>query len=471
MKIDVIAKNTILVVGDIILDEYLGGVIDRISPEAPVPVVHVKETSYKLGGAANVASNLKALGCKVILLGIVGDDFVGGKITELLAAEGIEAALVKSKKPSIRKTRIIGRSSHMLRLDYEEYYDKADAAELETNFNSIIKKVDSCIFSDYAKGTLQDVTHLIKIAKQANKLVFTDPKHADFAVYAGSDFITPNSKEMAAMLQVAYDSSEWLPTLKSKMQKHNIANVLYTRGKAGMSLITSGDDIISVNAIAAEVFDVTGAGDTVIATLAALITADFEYKNAVTIANYAAGFVVKRQGTAQVRVNDLLHLLQVNIPNETIAEDIVADVRAAKEEGYKIVMTNGCFDILHAGHVRYLEQAKMQGDKLIVAINSDESVSRLKGPSRPINKIDNRVTVLQALGCVDWVVVFDEDTPKNIITAISPDVLVKGSDYKVSEIVGADYVQSYGGIVGTIDLVPDLSTSNVVKKIAETEEV
>lgn len=464
MQMDVIAKNTIVVVGDIILDEYLGGAIDRISPEAPVPVVHVQSTSYKLGGAANVASNLKALGCKVILLGIIGDDFVGSKVVELLAAEGIKAELIKSKRPSIRKTRIIGRSSHMLRLDYEEHYDDKDARELEDRFNSIIKSVDSCIFSDYAKGTLQNIQGLIKTAKQAEKLVFTDPKHIDFGVYAGSDFITPNSKEMAAMLQLAYDDPKWLDSLRQKMEQHNITNVLYTRGKDGMSLISDCDEI-SVNAIASEVFDVTGAGDTVIATLAALVTAGFDYKDVVTIANYAAGFVVRKQGTAQVGINDLLHLLQVKVPHESIADDIIAAVRACKEEGRKVVMTNGCFDILHAGHVRFLEEAKMKGDKLIVAVNSDDSVSRLKGPARPINKVANRVAVLQALACVDWVVVFKEDTPLNIITAISPDVLVKGSDYKVSEIVGGKHVQSYGGIVATIDLVPDLSTSNLVKKI------
>jgi D-beta-D-heptose 7-phosphate kinase / D-beta-D-heptose 1-phosphate adenosyltransferase len=465
MNIDAITKNKILVVGDIILDEYLGGSIDRISPEAPVPVVHVKETSYRLGGAANVASNLKALGCEVILLGIIGDDYIGNKIANILAAENIEVRLVKSKKPSIRKTRIIGRSSHILRLDYEEHYSESDASELEANFNSVIKSVDSCIFSDYSKGTLQNVTQLIKIAKKASKLVFTDPKHASFSMYAGSDFITPNSKEMANMLPVSYDSSEWLPTLKSKMLQHKIANVLYTRGKDGMSLITKSDKMLCVNAIASEVFDVTGAGDTVIAIFAALITANFDYKKAMTVANYAAGFVVKRQGTAQVGLSDLLHLLQVNMGDDAVSNAIIADVKSAKAEGYKVVMTNGCFDILHAGHVYFLEQAKMQGDKLIVAVNSDASVRKLKGTSRPINTIANRITVLRALSCVDWVVVFDEQTPKNIITAISPDVLVKGSDYKVSEIVGADHVQSYGGIVNTVDLVPDLSTSNVLKKI------
>jgi D-beta-D-heptose 7-phosphate kinase/D-beta-D-heptose 1-phosphate adenosyltransferase len=465
MNIDGITKSRILVVGDIILDEYLSGIIDRISPEAPVPVVHVKNTRYKLGGAANVASNLKALGCDVILLGIVGDDAIGNKIADILAAENIDFRLVKSEKPSIRKTRVIGRSSHMLRLDYEEYYSESDAAKLEDNFNSVIESVDSCIFSDYAKGTLQNVTGLIKAAKNASKLVFTDPKHANFSRYAGSDFITPNSKEMASMLEVSYNNAAWLPALKNKMYEHNIASVLYTRGKDGMSLITKNDEMISVNAVASEVFDVTGAGDTVIATFAALITADFDYKRAMIIANHAAGFVVKRQGTSQVGLSDLLHLIQVDMSDNAASNAVIMDVKAAKKEGLKIVMTNGCFDILHAGHVEFLSQAKSHGDKLIVAVNSDASVSRLKGPSRPINTLANRLAVLRALSAVDWVVVFDEPTPKNIITAISPDILVKGSDYKVSEIVGAEHVKSYGGIVSTIDLVPELSTSNVVKKI------
>ena len=451
----------ILVVGDIMLDEYLQGSANRISPEAPVPVLRVKNRYYTVGGAANVAANIHGLGCHAHLLGCVGDDSAGETVRHLLAEQDIPHTLVTNSTGTIHKVRLIGQQGmQMLRYDLEELVTLEDAKSVENRFQSVLHDYDAVIFSDYAKGALQQVTQMIQQAKQGGKTVFVDPKQSNLSVYRGADYLKPNSHELAAFLDIRVQHAAYETTLCERMVTHDITTVLHTRGEDGMALYTQPGLVDEVKTDAIEVFDVTGAGDTVMAVFAASVIRGNTQQEAMRFANKAAGIVVKKPGVATVSAQEVF-------ADCTSNDATISAITADKKRGARIVMTNGCFDILHAGHVDYLSRAKTYGDILVVAINSDASITQLKGPNRPINTLANRLRMLLSLQDVDYVVVFDDLTPQAIIEMIAPDVLVKGADYTIEEIVGGDAVRAYGGKVCTIPLVPGLSTTALIERVQQ----
>ena len=461
-----IKDKYIVVVGDIILDEYLYGNIERISPEAPVPVVRMQKKDYKLGGAANVAFNLRELGCQVKLVGMIGADSAAQKIITMLSKAGITHELITTAQPTICKQRVIGNNlTQMIRLDYEETFAPQQQQYLLEKFTLASQGANCCILSDYNKGTIIDSGALIKIANQAGAKVLVDPKKDSLAKYSGADLITPNQQEFKNIFQERYSELEFI---QQQMKKNNIGAILHTQGSRGMSLLKASGVTQKIAATATEVFDVTGAGDTVIAVMAASLALAMPLELAMAYANYAAGIVVRKQGIASITLSQLC---QYNNSVSLEQSMIVNDITTAKTAGAKIVFTNGCFDILHAGHISSLTAAKKLGDMLIVAVNSDQSISKLKGANRPIVKLADRVKLLQALAVVDAVLVFSDATPYNLIKTIQPDVLVKGADYQVENVVGADFVKSYGGEVVLLPLTTGLSTSNIINKILDTESL
>jgi D-beta-D-heptose 7-phosphate kinase/D-beta-D-heptose 1-phosphate adenosyltransferase len=471
MKIELPAfdRVRVLVVGDVMLDRYWHGAASRISPEAPVPVVKIAGYEERPGGAGNVALNLKALGCQVTLVSVVGDDNNADVLIHKLQEFGVACQLYRLPGfTTITKLRVIGRNQQLLRLDFEENVTPVQSRHLIPLFVEQISQADIVVFSDYAKGSLFHIPELISYARQAGVPILVDPKNADFSVYRGATIVTPNQKEFEAAVGYCSDQSELLSKGYALMREHDISALLITQGEQGMTLLEKEKGPVNLPTRAREVYDVTGAGDTVIATLAAAMAAGEPLDLAATLANIAAGLVIKKLGAVTVSVPELRRAMQRQQGSEfgVISEEelmvAIADARAHNE---KIVMTNGCFDILHAGHVQYLEQAKEFGQRLIVAINDDASVSRLKGSSRPLNTLKQRAAVLSALRVVDWVVPFSEDTPERLIRRVCPDVLVKGADYRIEEIAGADYVIAEGGLVKLLPLTPDCSTSGIIEKM------
>jgi D-beta-D-heptose 7-phosphate kinase/D-beta-D-heptose 1-phosphate adenosyltransferase len=403
------SPSRILVVGDVMLDRYWSGKAGRISPEAPVPVVQVKAIEDRVGGAANVALNIAKLGGKVTLLGVVGDDEEGRIIRQLLETGGVNCELIVEKPlRSICKLRIIARNQQLIRIDFEETPLEFDCEKLASRFSAYLAQHNAVVFSDYGKGTLQQVQHLITLAKQQELKVLIDPKGLDYQGYARADLITPNLSEFQAVMGVCNDEQQLLEKGRDLIAQLQVPNLLVTRGEAGMTLIQE-NRAHSISAQAKDVFDVTGAGDTVIAVIAACISIGMGWHDAVYLGNLAGGIVVGKLGTSTVSTEELTRAMhgdkssQYGIVSEQELSGIIAK---AKADGEKIIMTNGCFDILHIGHVTYLEQAKGLGGRLCVAVNSDESVRRLKGESRPINGLQERMALLAALSCVDWVVAF-----------------------------------------------------------------
>lgn len=459
----------ILVVGDVMLDEYWEGDTQRISPEAPVPVVHVQKQYFKAGGAANVALNIAALQGQVTLLGIVGDDHAADCLDGLLKKQKVNSQLLKIKGvPTIKKLRVLSQHQQLIRTDFEHSLKTVDKKFLLKSFKKLIHDVNVVVFSDYGKGTLSEVLELIKFARAEGKVVLVDPKSVDFSDYSGASLVTPNFKEFEAAVGGVQGEAEIVSKARMLLKKCDFDAVLVTRGAQGMSLVAHDIKPFHIPTKAREVFDVTGAGDTVIAVLAMAISVGFDLETSVNLANTAAGIVVGKIGTATVSPQELRAAI---LETDPMVEGVVSEaqlkkiVSAAQHRGEVVVMTNGCFDILHAGHVDYLNASKKLGSRLIVAVNSDASVSRLKGPERPINKLEQRMQVLAGLKAVDWVVPFVEDTPLRLISEILPDILVKAADYKVDEIVGASAVLANGGEVKTLPLVPGCSTTNIIKKI------
>ncbi|MGB2115765.1 MAG: bifunctional D-glycero-beta-D-manno-heptose-7-phosphate kinase/D-glycero-beta-D-manno-heptose 1-phosphate adenylyltransferase HldE [Porticoccaceae bacterium] len=467
----------ILVVGDVMLDRYWHGDTARISPEAPVPVVKVSGFEDKAGGAANVAKNIVHLGAQASLLGIIGDDDNGQSLQASLESEGISSLLVKQDQaPTITKIRILSRSQQVVRLDIEQPFSQKHADLLSAEFEAIIDQFEMVLFSDYNKGSLANIQGMISLAKKADKIVLVDPKSKDLADYSGADFVTPNLTEYRAAGGIEGDEDEIAQSAKKIIADCRIDAMLLTRSEQGMSLITSTDKF-DFPAQTLEVADVTGAGDTVIATLAVMLGTQMPASQAVEIANIAAGITVTRLGAATVSPEELSSRLTAYLESSgeryhPPVDEAFQRIEQARRRGDKIVFTNGCFDILHAGHVRYLAQAKTRGDKLVVGLNNDDSISRLKGSDRPINTLEQRTTVLTALASVDWVIPFgsadENDTPANLIQKLKPDVLVKGGDYSIDEIAGADFVLANGGNVEVLEFVNDCSTSNVISKIKAT---
>lgn len=461
-------QAAVLVVGDVMLDRYWHGGTSRISPEAPVPVVKVEQIFDRPGGAANVALNIAALGGQALLVGVTGCDEAAHSLSRSLQAAGVQCHFQQQAgQPTIVKLRVLSRNQQLLRMDFEEPF-ATDTEQLEGSVAQLLQGVKVLILSDYGKGALQNHQALIALAKQRGISVLADPKGKDFSIYRGASLITPNLSEFEAVVGACRDEAELVSKGQQLLTELDLGALLITRGEHGMTLLRAQQSPLHLPARAREVFDVTGAGDTVISTLAAALAADAELPQAVALANLAAGIVVGKLGTAAISAPELRRAVQREQGSErgmVTVEQLLQALEDARAHGERIVFTNGCFDILHAGHVAYLEQARAQGDRLVLAVNSDASVTRLKGPGRPINSVERRMAVLAGLGAVDWVVSFSEDTPENLLKLVRPDVLVKGGDYGIEGVVGADIVRAYGGEVKVLGLVENSSTTAIVEKI------
>ncbi|AYC34550.1 bifunctional D-glycero-beta-D-manno-heptose-7-phosphate kinase/D-glycero-beta-D-manno-heptose 1-phosphate adenylyltransferase HldE [Pseudomonas cavernae] len=460
----------VLVVGDVMLDRYWHGSTSRISPEAPVPVVRVDQIEDRPGGAANVALNIAALGAPAALIGVTGQDEAADSLADSLAGAGVQTRFQRlAQQPTIVKLRVMSRHQQLLRMDFEEPF-ATDATALAQDVEALLGGVKVLVLSDYGKGALKNHQALIQIARARGVPVLADPKGRDFSIYRGASLITPNLHEFETIVGGCADESELVAKGAQLMRELELGALLVTRGEHGMTLLRPDQPALHLPARAREVFDVTGAGDTVISTLAAALAAGEELPQAVALANLAAGIVVGKLGTAAISAPELRRAVQREEGSERgvlSLEQLLTSIEDARAHGEKIVFTNGCFDILHAGHVTYLEQARAQGDRLVLAVNDDASVSRLKGPGRPINSVDRRMAVLAGLEAVDWVVSFSEDTPEDLLAQVKPDVLVKGGDYGIDQVVGAELVRSYGGTVKVLGLVENSSTTAIVNKILD----
>ncbi len=472
------SANTVLVVGDVMLDRFVEGEIERISPEAPVPVLRLARTREMPGGAGNVASNIAALGGRAVLVGLAGADEAAACLARLVAASGrVETALVRTTaRPTICKTRFIAGRQQVVRTD-EESLAPLTAAEERGLLDAIegrIGTADAVILSDYGKGALSSavIARCIERARARGIPVFVDPKSDDFARYRGATCITPNQRELGrAARRTLTDTAGVIEAAELVMDEAEASAILATRSEKGMILVERGHPPVSVAARAREVFDVSGAGDTVIAALALAHAAGRTLAQSMRIANAAAGVVVSKLGTATATIAEVLHELDAGDDDAPRAHSrlqtvdrAVALVAAWRDQGLLVGFTNGCFDILHAGHVALLAQARAACDRLVVAINTDASVGRLKGPGRPVNNLESRASVLAALRDVDCVVAFDDPTPLALIETLAPDVLVKGSDYTRETVVGADVVEARGGRVVLAELVAGQSTTAIIAR-------
>lgn len=462
----------VLVVGDLILDQYIYGDTSRISPEAPVPVVHVRQTEERPGGAANVAANVAALGVKVTLLGIAGDDPAARRLTEMLDERGVDCRFNYQRGLStVTKRRVLSRQQQLLRLDYESEMRAEAPAGLFSDFQALLPEADIVILSDYAKGSLIKARQFIEYAGKQDARVLVDPKSADFACYSGATVLTPNQKEFEAVVGQCASEAELAVKAGRLRAELDLEALLITRGGNGMSLFTAAAPPLHLPAEAREVYDVTGAGDTVIAALASALACGYQMDQATALANRAAGLVVEKLGAATVTLAELNQGHGWNGAGIVAEETALRLIRQARRDGKKIALTNGCFDILHAGHVEYLAEARALGDMLVVAVNDDNSVRRLKGKQRPVNSIANRMRLLNALASVDLVLPFAEDTPERLIARLKPDVLVKGGDYREARIAGAAAVRENGGDVVILASRPGLSTSLTIEKIRQAARV
>jgi len=458
----------ILVVGDVMLDYYWSGQTNRISPEAPVPVVKIAQKEARAGGAGNVALNIASLAASVTLLGIVGEDQEAQELQQLLTDKTVKCQLISSpNNPTARKLRIVAQHQQLIRLDFEEPLINFDYTEFLACYKTALAGMDVVIFSDYAKGVLSHIPQLLSLANKQGIKSFVDPKGADFSRYQGATLITPNRSEFQEVVGICNNNEEIISKGQALLAQFNIGALLVTLSEHGMALIEPNKTSF-LPTHDREVFDVTGAGDTVIASMALGVASGLELQHAMHLANMAAGIVVGKFGTSTVssiELNRALHGDNEHLFGVVTEEELSAALDFSKKNDEKIVMTNGCFDILHAGHVAYLEQAKRLGDRLVVAINSDESVRQLKGATRPINKIDDRMTIIAALGCVDWVIPFTEETPARIYHKFLPQVLVKGGDYQPNDVVGGEAVIQAGGKVAILDFVDGRSTTTMIERI------
>lgn len=460
----------VLVAGDVMLDRYWFGPTQRISPEAPVPVVHVRDTEERPGGAGNVAVNLASLGVRCTVLGITGDDAIADSLAAAMQKRGVQCRFNRVKQAAtITKLRVLSRHQQLIRLDFEESFGSFQGAPLLPLFKPELKDTDIVILSDYGKGSLAAVQELIQEARANRKRVLVDPKGRDFSKYRGASLITPNLGELEAVVGECPDEKTIVAKGEKLRDELGLEALLVTRSEHGMTLLQKGKPPLHLPTQAQEVSDVTGAGDTVIATLAAGLGAGLDYPEAAALSNLAAGVVVAKLGAATVSPAELRLAAHSRSGSGAMDEAAVLDaVSHARSQGERIIMTNGVFDILHAGHVTYLEQAKRLGDRLVVAVNDDASVKRLKGAARPVNTLANRMTVLAALSCVDWVVPFSEDTPERLICGVLPDVLVKGGDYKAQDVAGYKCVTQNGGEVKILPFVDGLSTTKTIEALKKS---
>ncbi|MCG3724503.1 bifunctional D-glycero-beta-D-manno-heptose-7-phosphate kinase/D-glycero-beta-D-manno-heptose 1-phosphate adenylyltransferase HldE [Vibrio cincinnatiensis] len=462
-------KAGVLIIGDVMLDRYWHGPTGRISPEAPVPVVKVEHNEERPGGAANVAMNIASLGGKATIIGLTGMDEPAQVLEEKLTSLNVACDFVAlADYPTITKLRVLSRGQQLIRLDFEEKFEQNDAKQMLSRMEDALPRVNAVILSDYAKGALEHVQVLIQRARAAHLPVFIDPKGADFERYRGATLLTPNMAEFEQVVGKVKSEQDLVEKGLALIEQFDFEALLITRSEHGMTLLRRGMEPFNLPTQAKEVFDVTGAGDTVISVLAASVAAGKSLDDACALANAAAGVVVGKLGTSTVSTIELVEAIHGSKDSEfgIISEQaLIEAVKKAKARGEKVVMTNGCFDILHAGHVSYLNHAAELGDRLIVAVNTDDSVKRLKGPGRPVNPTDRRMAVLAGLGAVDWVVPFAEDTPQRLIGEVLPSLLVKGGDYQPEEIAGGAEVIAAGGEVKVLNFEDGCSTTEIIQAI------
>ena len=470
----------VLVAGDVMLDVYYWGEVGRISPEAPVPVVSVKKKTFTLGGAGNVALNLSGLGCRVSLIGVRGVDPAGEYAAQVLAENHIDDYLMTDTAHiTTTKTRVLGQKQQLVRLDEERQWpgDEQGNDRLIADFENRLAAVDVVILSDYGKGLFGHGLAEVFIARctAAGVPVFVDPKGGDWSRYERATCITPNAAEFAAISAAPVDDEKrFTAQAETVIKKYHLEHLLVTRGDRGMSLFGRTTEPLHIPTEAREVFDVSGAGDTVVSVVAAAFGCGMPISEAAVLANCAAGVVVQKVGTSPVTNVELEAAIRgrhrASEGKIFSREDAKKMVALWRREGKQVVFTNGCFDLLHTGHIKLLHAAAGEGDRLIVGINSDDSVRRLKGQSRPVLPGKERAALLSAIGCVDMVVIFSEDTPLELIRAFKPDVLVKGGDYSLETVVGRDEVEQYGGTVRLVPLKAGVSTTGIINSVRRENE-
>lgn len=477
------AHAHVICIGDVMLDRFVYGAVERISPEAPVPVLRITHEREMLGGAGNVISNLAALGASAALVSVVGADEPGRRVRELIAEfPAIQSELADDPgRTTSTKIRCVAGSQQMLRLDRETV-----AALSTTAASSIVAKLTAAlrphsvvVLSDYGKGVLTPelIQSVIATAKVAGRPVLVDPKGRDYAIYRGADLITPNRSELALATGMPVDNDvNVIAAARRLIDQFDFGVVVAKRSEQGMTIVTRAGEVHHLRAEAREVFDVSGAGDTVTATLATAISCGQSWPRAAFLANLAAGIAVGKIGTAPTTIGELRRSVLASRRGQSERkiqgwDEAAATILKWKAAGLSVGFTNGCYDLLHPGHVRLLEEARAACDRLVVGLNSDSSVRRLKGPTRPVQAEHARATVLASLASVDALVLFEQDTPLELIRSLRPDVLVKGADYTIQTVVGASDVQSWGGRVVLVDLVPEQSTTRLVKKMASEEPV
>ena len=467
----------VLVVGDVMLDRYVTGTVDRVSPEAPIPVMRVDDEDEMLGGAGNVARNIASLGGQVALVGLIGDDRSGERLTELLNGhDGIEFhSVVNGQTPTTVKTRYLAAGQQLLRTDVETKMlpQQKALAQIVAHARSALPTANVVVLSDYAKGVLTDevIAEIIAAAAKSDVSVVVDPKSVNLSRYKGAALLTPNRDELTRATGIAINDDEAAARAADMaLATSGAGAVLVTRGSQGMTLVINGEDPSHLRPRAREVFDVSGAGDTVVATVAAVLAAGHSLEAAAALANISAGVVVGKIGTATVHADEIAASFHAGVILS--AEQKVVSLQPAldrvaqwRRHERRVVFTNGCFDLIHPGHISLLEQARAAGDVLIVGLNSDASVARLKGDGRPVQAAVARASVLAGLSTVDLVIEFGEDTPVALIEAIKPDILVKGADYAENEVVGGDLVTSYGGRVVLARLAEGFSTSATIERV------
>ncbi len=470
----------LLIVGDLMLDRYVVGEVSRISPEAPIPVLAARTSEQKLGGAGNVAANLIAMGAEVDVVGVIGDDGWGRELSSIIEKTGIstDGLVVDATRPTSLKTRMIGSAQQMLRVDWEDAGDVGGEARetLRERALALLGRAEAVVLSDYGKGVLvtELLEELLAEARKREIPVLVDPKGSDYSRYRGATLITPNRKEAEQALGRELPDVEAVADgARELIESIELDAAVITLGAEGIYFRGAGGREGREATRARSVFDVTGAGDTVVAHLALHLAGRVDLSVAVALANQAAGLVVARLGTNAVTRSELRAVLRASAPHEgkvLTVDDLEGTLALWRKEGKRIVFTNGCFDIIHTGHVTYLRFARAHGDVLLVGVNDDESVSRLKGPERPVNPIDDRLEVLAAMEMVDAVVAFGEDTPARIIEKVTPDVLVKGEDWAKKGVVGREWVEKHGGRVVLAPLVQGRSTTGILDRARESRQ-
>ena len=467
LKIPDFSKTKIFVMGDVMLDRYLFGSTDRVSPEAPVPVVRITKTDDRPGGAANVAINLSKVGIQTSLFGVIGQDLEGRLLENLLISENIKCNLKTTENLNTTiKTRIQSRGQQLIRFDRDAALERVQSFKKDVESNLL--DIDAIIISDYAKGVTSGIAEIIKICKANHILTLVDPKGLDFKKYAGVDILTPNQNEFEAVVGECDSDNCLVEKALEMIRELELKALLITRSDKGMLLVRSNGEHFFLDTRARDVFDVTGAGDTVIAIFAAALASGTDILNSAKIANLAAGVVVGKIGVAYIDQMELQNQISKSFEDNQGIQSLSQLnklVNFSHRNSEKIIMTNGCFDILHAGHIAYLEEAKSLGDRLIVAVNDDNSVKQLKGSMRPINSLNDRMMVLSGLACVDWVISFSEETPLSLIKKIKPHVLVKGGDYSLDDVIGGKEVIQNGGEVRILSFKKGFSTTAIIERL------